>query len=195
MNNIFLTGEKGIGKSTIINRFAKTLDFLPTGFQTLMIRADNDETGNCGLDTVIIRPFKADLPYEKNTVIDIDEIGIVATRENQNYMMDVNKEAFDVTGVKLLCASLRAGQTRLIIMDELGFMEKDANIFQAEVFKCLDCEIPVLGVLRKLSTPFLDTIIEREDVLVLEVTDKNRDQLFSDIAITRKYAQLAQCWK
>jgi Predicted nucleotide kinase len=190
VNNIFLTGEKGVGKSTIINRFAKTLDFLPTGFQTLMCYKDE-----CGPYTLVIRPYKVDLEYVKGSKPEGDDYSIVAFRETQEIFMKVNKDAFDFAGVRILRKSLENEQARLIIMDELGFMEKDAIMFQAEVFKCLDSEIPVLGVLRAGSIPFLDAISEREDVLVLEVTDKNRDQLFSDMATTKKYAQLAQCWK
>ena len=190
MNNIFLTGEKGIGKSTIVNRFVNTLEFLPGGFQTLMFSKDES-----GLYTLIIRPYKLDLAYEKGTEPEGDDFSIVATRENLDQFMTVNKDAFDFTGVNILRRSLEKENTRLIIMDELGFMEKDATIFQAEVFKCLDSETPVLGVLKEGSMPFLDAISEREDVVVIEVTNNNRDQVFTDMAIARKYAELANCWR
>ena len=39
-------------------------------------------------------------------------------------------------------------------MDELGFFESEALNFQKQVLKCLASPIPVLGVIKPLSTPF-----------------------------------------
>ena len=180
MNNIFLTGERGIGKSTIINGFVSTLDFLPAGFQTRMLETDNQEP-----DSVIIRPYKADSPYMKGATIGKDE-AVVATRDNNSATMKIDTNAFDVTGAKILRMSREQKNPRLIIMDELGFMESEAHIFRSEVLKCLDEETPVFGVLKAGTIPFLDSIRKRDDVLVFEVTEENRDRLIAEIIVTIK---------
>ena len=54
-------------------------------------------------------------------------------------------------------------------------MESSAEVFQKAVFETLDSETPVLGVIRNKSTPFLDAVRSREDVILLTVTVHNRD--------------------
>ena len=73
---------------------------------------------------------------------------------------------------------LRKSHSRdLICMDELGFIERDALLFQREVFRCLDCGKPVLGVLRDREIPWHRYIREHKDVATIKVTEENRDSL------------------
>ena len=75
-------------------------------------------------------------------------------------------------------AALRDGEGRgLLLMDELGPHEAEAEGFQRAVTAALDGEARVLGVLQRADSPFLAAIAAREDVAVLEVTRENRDGL------------------
>jgi nucleoside-triphosphatase THEP1 len=62
-------------------------------------------------------------------------------------------------------------------MDELGFIESAASAFQNAVFAVLDGSVPVLGVIRKGSTPFLEKVKAHGNVSVVEVDTANRDKL------------------
>ena len=202
MKNVFLTGERGVGKSTIINRYAGTLDYLPMGFQTILA----NPVGN-GFEAVYIKPFGAALPCGnelasshggiavaamRGSSIEVaaargSSIAVAAVRDRESREMKACKNAFDVTGAEILRLSRvpgrsgRPGLPGLVIMDELGFLENEAFAFQGEVFKCLECGIPVLGVLKAVSTPFLDTIRVRPDVRILEVTPENRERIFWEL--------------
>ena len=175
-NKLFLTGERGAGKSTLINRFAQMLDFVPCGFQTLPC-----EAGKNIVDTLIIRPYDANLPLCGELEPDAEDFAVVAIRNRQKRTLDVDINAFDKTGVEILRRALVSAHTRFIIMDELGFMESEAYLFQYEVFRCLDSRIPVLGVLRAASTPFLDAVRMHDNVTVVEVTLENREQVFEKV--------------
>jgi nucleoside-triphosphatase THEP1 len=88
--------------------------------------------------------------------------------------MEAFPEAFDTTGVELLASSGRKGIT---LMDELGFLEKDAHAFQAAVFARLEQDVPVLGVLRDTHTAFLDAVRAHPRVKLMRVSLENRDDV------------------
>ena len=62
-------------------------------------------------------------------------------------------------------------------MDELGPHEEKAEIFQKQVVRVLNQNIPIIGVLQDSESPFLDKIKNHKRVKVIEVTEKNRKQL------------------
>ena len=87
-------------------------------------------------------------------------------------------KAFETRGVEILKNALHH-QSDLILMDELGFFEKEALKFQQKVFELLDGGTKVLGVIKKRSNPFLESIKKRENVMVIEVTLDNRDEILN----------------
>ena len=80
-------------------------------------------------------------------------------------------------GVKLLEDCFKA-YSDLIVMDELGFFESNAALFQNKVLEILDSDTPVLGVLKQKDIPFLNNIRNRNDVTIFVVTHGNRDEVF-----------------
>jgi molybdate transport system regulatory protein len=94
-------------------------------------------------------------------------------------------EVFETLGVNLLTHCLD-NHPDIIVMDELGFLESEATTFQQRVFSCLDAPVPVWGVIKPLSTPFLDGIRERKDVTVLTITIDNRDRLYNELTEKKK---------
>jgi nucleoside-triphosphatase len=81
---------------------------------------------------------------------------------------------FNNLGVRIL---RDARESSLIVMDELGFMESEALAFREEVLRLLDGDAPVLGVLKSKHTPFLDQVRVHTAVKIIEVTEKNRDEI------------------
>ena len=76
------------------------------------------------------------------------------------------------------CAALAdTAGCRLLVMDELGPHEAEAARFQAAVFRVLDGDIPIIGVLQQAESEFLDRIARHPRVTVLTVSAENRDTL------------------
>ncbi|MDR0852336.1 MAG: nucleoside-triphosphatase [Clostridiales Family XIII bacterium] len=167
MNHIFLTGERGVGKSTIISRITSGLDFVPKGFNTVV--GDVSPDGNT--DHIFIVPYGMSLT-EKT------DISPVAVRNRKERAFTAYPTVFDTLGVSILKDSCDA---RFIILDELGFMENDATDFKAEVLQLLDGENPILGVIKPRSTPFLDCARAHKNVTTIEVTVENREAVFKKL--------------
>ena len=81
---------------------------------------------------------------------------------------------FDRLGVRYLA---QPDSPDLVLMDELGTLENEAQAFQAAVMARLDGHVPVL-VIKPKSAPLLDVIRRHGDIHLLEVTRDNRTALF-----------------
>jgi len=159
-NNIFLTGDLQVGKSTIIDRVVDSLQ-------------------------VSIGGFKTHRYYKQGQLVGFYMISLNNDSKNKeqpfvgycdNLSWTAVPDTFDHFGVSILEECLEQ-KPNLIIMDELGFFETEAYKFQKTVKKCLSSEIPVLGVLKKADTVFLNSIKERKDLILLTTTPENREDI------------------
>jgi nucleoside-triphosphatase THEP1 len=169
--HILLTGERGIGKSTIIHRYCGMLGFVPGGFLTLPRNPSED-----GGDSIYIMPY--------TRAGDSEDAWEVAVRRGNAAGVVAYPEVFDRKGVEILKKSKGAA---LIVLDELGFMENKALLFQAEVLEILDGDTPVLGVVKsamvkKTDTAFLNAVRTHPAVKVIEVTAANREGVCWEVA-------------
>jgi nucleoside-triphosphatase len=96
---------------------------------------------------------------------------IFAYRENTKAEFSIRAEVFDNLGVELL---RQKGQ--IIVMDELGRFELEAEKFRKEVFSLLDSENIVIGVIKAESNPFLDKIRQRDDLTIYELKEDSKKQ-------------------
>ena len=83
-------------------------------------------------------------------------------------------ERFDRLGPVALLAVKNPG---LLVMDELGPHESEARLFWKAIFLAIEGPVPILGVLQKSDSAFLEKVRSHPDVAVLEVTEENRDRL------------------
>ena len=159
MKNIFLTGEIGVGKSTVIQN---TLSLLPPlvcgGFRTV---SDFPITKDAMLD-VFIEGACEKTPH--------DNEHCVGSRLGNGRFL-AYPDIFDSVGASYLLNT--PAQTRLILMDELGVMESNANVFCDAVLNILNGSIPVLGVIKPKRTAFLEAIRNHECSHIIEVTINN----------------------
>ncbi len=65
---------------------------------------------------------------------------------------------------------------KIIIIDEIAKMELFSETFRYEVIRCLDTG-RVIGTIQQKPIPFLEKIRRRPDVIVLTVTEGNREQV------------------
>lgn len=159
--HLFLTGEKGVGKSTLARHLLA--GHTPCGFRTVRV------TG------VMDRPSVHLLPA----------VGGEAAADNLLfYCGEYDPSRFDTLGTAAL--SQRYGD--VLLMDELGPAESQAAVFCGAVFcgavlAALDGDMRVLGVLQKADTAFLRAVAAHPRVRVVTVTEENRDRLRQELQL------------
>lgn len=170
--NIFLTGEIQIGKSTAISKFLKEnlsgADVL-AGFKTKPFYEEG-----------VLKGYYIENQIEPIKVNTLENIVGINQASGFGKSCKGITETFETIGVQILEDSLKITNS-IIIMDELGFFEKEAVNFQREVHKVLNSPHRVIGVLKAKRNEFLDSIQNREDVVVIEVTLENRDTIIEKI--------------
>lgn len=161
--HILITGVPGIGKTTIIRQIAGELESLrPVGFFTEEIR----ETG--------LRVGFA--------LVGLDGERRVLSHVSVRSRYRVGKYAVDLEGFEAFLGNrcLRDPGNRLVIIDEIGKMECLSALFRQEITGILDSEIVCIATIARKGDEFIESIKERPDVILFEVTLKNR----SIIALT-----------
>lgn len=170
--NIFLTGEIHIGKSTAIFNFLEkhiSKSTSITGFKSKPVY-ENGFLKGYYLENQI-NPMASSISENM--------VGINADFGKGKSCYGVT-EVFEKKGVEILRESLKVPSS-IILMDELGFFEKDATQFIEQVHRTLDSSHKILGVLKEKKNDFLISIASREDVKVIRVTLENRNDIVNEI--------------
>lgn len=168
--HVFLTGPVQIGKSTLITA---ALDALQPerlgGFRTVSAKPEAD-----GSRPVYLHPAAAqDQLCEVYNRVGIRRpaLGIASF-----------PDAFETAG---LAALEDAEDCDLVLMDEIGRMERHADAYSARIRTLLDGAVPILGVVqKKADTPLAGDIRSHPNVRLLEVSAENRDTLLPEILNT-----------
>lgn len=164
--HIFLTGDVQIGKSTVINKSLEILGVPYQGFRTYGAEYQKD-----GSSVLYISP--ANNLSVKTKIAD--------RKKAKNTKMVINKDAFEITGVKILKDSLNSN-SKLILMDEIGFMESNFEGFKNQIREVLNSDKVVFGVVRNRDTEFLNEVRAHKKVNLVPVNLENRDYLPRKIA-------------
>ena len=171
-NNIVITGEKYIGKSTIVKKLIVKLNLKPGGF--VVGRSGSfDQWLSFYLSDPLVyyeNQNKEDYNFEENSYI-------FAKRDNIQDKWEVRPEIFNTEGVKLLEKGLK--DKDIVVMDELGRFELKANKFKQRVFEILDKSKPVLAVLKDEHNEFLDRIRSRDDLTIYRIKKDNQDVIYN----------------
>lgn len=152
--HLFLTGPKGVGKSTLIRGLLAEESGPLGGFFTV-----KHEGGVYLLPAAQERAFTS-----------------------ENFLFRCGHGGDPARFDDLGCAALAdTAGCRLLVMDELGPHEAEAKQFQAAVFRTLDGALPVLGVLQQTESEFLERIARHSRVTVLTVSEENRNTLAAEL--------------
>ena len=172
--HIVLCAPRKTGKTTLIKRIIQEAAApaigspMPVyGFQTKRF------AGSDGINRIYMFPADREQPD-------------IVTREahyigsTQGRVIDVCTETFDIFGTSLIESARPGG---LLIMDEIGHMEKDASRFLRAVFEALDDDIPILASVRYTTTPidYLERIKHHPRVRLYMLTEENRDDAYAEI--------------
>ena len=165
--HILLFGERGVGKSTLIERLLAVNTRPVAGFVTK--RLPPDETG---FHPIYIH--EAGIPVSARVYTEENQIGVCDSKVHKPV-----EAVFDTLGVQYLGEAQPGGR---IVMDELGFLEARADAFRKAVFRALEGGIPVLAAVKaRYDVPFLNEVRAHKNCTVYEVTPENRDALYETL--------------
>ena len=163
--NVFLTGKINCGKTTLINKFLADYKGRVSGYRTIRAKTHLDDF--FGIYLLDINESTENM-NKKNRAGDCFEDRSLICFDN----------VFNTIGVKLLEGY---SESDIVIMDEIGALEKDCTLFTDKVFEVLDSKTDVLGVIKQKDTPYLNKIRLRDDVKIIEVTGTNNDEIESEL--------------
>ncbi len=86
----------------------------------------------------------------------------------------INLEHIDQIAVPSM---LPAKADEIVVIDEIGKMECFSFLFRQTLVKVLDSDNAVIGSIALKGDKFIQKIRERADVLLIHVTENNRDEL------------------
>ncbi|WP_406660613.1 NTPase [Methanolobus sp. ZRKC3] len=163
MLRIAVTGNPGVGKSTVVTKAVEKLNLKACGIRAAEIRVDGIRQGFSIEDIDTGR--KGVLSHVKGTGPKLGKY-------------HVNLEDLDGIGAGALRDAIACD---LVVIDEVGPMELKSENFVRAVEAVLDSDRPVLAVLHRSSRHPLAQRMRRE-FEVLVVDEGNRDELPERIA-------------
>ena len=125
MEHILLCGRRRSGKSAMIRRLLENVRGPVFGYETITMGTRPD-----GYHEIYLYPYGVEHPerQESNHVADCN------TRDRV-----IHTEVFDTLGV----ACIRARKAGILVMDEIGFMESEAEAFCHAILEKLDGDLPI----------------------------------------------------
>ena len=153
--NIFITGARGAGKSTLARWLLGKMGLPYAGFQTVVI--DRTHAGPVYAMEELLTGKS--VPISRPTPEGIRGIGA----------------AFDSFGVQVIRRGL-SSSAPVLLLDEIGRFERHSRAFLDAVTDALDGEKMVVAVLKKEELPHICAIRERQDGLLVDLDIHSREQ-------------------
>ena len=165
--HILISGERGVGKSTLIKRLLEACPRPRYGFVTKMRPAGPD-----GFRPIYIHPA-GQLPGEWV----FEEENCIGVCDSRTHRPRLN--VFNTLGVQYIRDAQPDG---ILIMDELGFFEAGAEAFTAAVLEALSGDVPVIAAVKsRRAVPFLNAVRAHPGAEVFPITPDNRDELYETL--------------
>lgn len=157
MRHILIVGRNGVGKSTLIRALLEVIPAPDFGVITKKEPPQSD-----GFCPVYIHRFGAPKQFSAE-----NRIGLC--REGKSIAFP---EVFDRFAETAFVRS-----DGIVVFDELGFLESEANRFTAFVLDTLDRAEFVIAAVRDKETPFLNAIRSHPRADVYRIDEINREAL------------------
>lgn len=158
---ILLTGRPGVGKTTIIVRLASLLRESAAGFYTTELREKGQRVGfkvvTLGGHEEILAHVNLSSPYRVGRYrVNVKSLG-PAFAEIENV--------------------LEQHETRYLLIDEIGKMELLVPGFKRLIMRVFESPFPLVATVPVKPLAFTDALKKRPDVIQLQATASNREEL------------------
>lgn len=164
--HLFITGDRGSGKSFLLNSILNQGAGMSDFFNYLLSRRTNTPE-------VVIKSNLVD-NGEEYVIGRPRTLTPVSPKKGNN--MTIVEDGFINCACPAIQKHLMTSADSLFVIDELGYLESSCGVFQEHIRTLLD-NSRVLAVIRKQSTEFLDSIKSRADVLLIDI-----DNIFDSIS-------------
>lgn len=160
-----MTGEPGVGKSTllslVIDAFVQKQGFITTENRTDGIRTSFDMTASSGQSFELCSVSSPSNIRVSRYGVNVEELNSFVEK-----LPDIEPDT-------------------LIYVDEIGQMQLYSELYKNLITNYLDLPNVLVGTLSKIySDEFTDQLRERDDIEIIEVTLENREELKNEL-ITR----------
>jgi nucleoside-triphosphatase len=162
--NILITGPPGIGKTTIMKKLVQMLkDSGPTGFYTAEIREGGVRHG-----------------FE---LVGLNGGRVILSHIDIKSPHHVGRYGVDIKGFEIFLEALALAypNVTLVMIDEIGKMECLSQRFKTVVGTVLDSEKAMIATIALKGPGFIAEVKGREDTILFEMTQENRDTLAEEI--------------
>ncbi len=157
---ILLTGRPGVGKTTVIKKIAQELGDAAGGFYTAEIRERGQRKG-----------FKiVTLDGEEGILAHVD---IKGSPRVSKYGVNLR----DLEEIGVAAVRRATDQAQYVVIDEIGKMELFSEKFRRAVLEAVRSDRCVVGTVMRGRSRWVDGLTALPHVLVLELTEANRDQM------------------
>ncbi|MEK7397759.1 MAG: NTPase [Candidatus Poribacteria bacterium] len=161
IKKILITGNPGVGKTTLIHNLISKLNISAGGFYTLEML---DEKGNrWGFKIVSLNGTEGVMA----------SVDIEGKNRISRYGVDV--EVIDRIGVSAVKEALK--HSEIIVIDEIGRMELFSRRFQDVVMESLDSPKILLGTITAKDNTFTKKIKEMQDIKIVTLTRQNFNEI------------------
>ena len=190
----FVTGERGCGKSTFLAALMQKYALQPSGFITKREAPPESAvymhqvvagtaryrytTGN----KVGICPQQKPIGFAPV----FDTFGVMCLKQAEKVIL--SSIGGEHSGADCDAASLSPALP-VILMDELGFMEAEADFFFRTVCDLLsDSRYYIIGVVKPRGTRFLSVLEHKPEAVVFHLTMQNRAELYERLGRAQSFA-------
>jgi len=164
--NVFITGPPGIGKTSLIKRLLKDL-------RPLIVRGFFKEEI---IENSVCKGFRVVTLELKDQIL--GHVYIEGPHRLSGF--GVNIEGFE----KLVLPQLKiAREVDLFVIDEISRMECLSGKFCEQVRQIMNSPIPLIATLAGSEIPEMFDLKNRKDVAVLQVTQKNKEDLWKNVLL------------
>jgi nucleoside-triphosphatase len=162
---IGITGLPGAGKTHALRKVVEMLESEEIKVGGMITEAINENGDKVGF-------MVEDLLTKK--------VGVLARKDLHSPVIfldyGVDMEVLESIGVRAIAQAIEKAE--VIVIDEVGKLEVESNLFIKVVKEALESDKPLLLTLHKKSrNPLLQDIRRRDDVRILEVTPINKNIL------------------
>lgn len=156
-----LTGPPGVGKTTVVIRLAALLGQKAVGFHTAELRENGRRVGfmvtTLGGQEGILAHVNFPSPHRVGKYgVDPASLGPALTEVD---------------------TTLRSGEPRYLLIDEIGKMELMVPGFKELIRRVFQSNVPLVATAPSKPLPFIHELKNRPDVTLVQVTATNRERL------------------